>query len=79
MTGNTVCLVERRKDGKRFELTVQMVDLNFNDRYVLRYNIGIDTYHDGWKNVECIYDNDEFNKKYKVIGVVTERRDEDGD
>ena len=60
--------VKRKDSGKVYDCFAQMVDLNFNGRYVLRYNIGRNTYHDGFINEFCVYDNDEFNEKYEVVG-----------
>lgn len=63
----TVYEVVDRITGKRYECVPQMLDLNFNGKYVLRYNIGIEGYTE-WTNIHCIYDNDEFNVRYKVVG-----------
>lgn len=67
--------VRRKADGKRFSMVPQAVDLNFNDRYCLRYNIGINGYTE-WTFIEAIYDNDEFNEKYEVEGVDVYRVEE---
>lgn len=59
-------LIEERKTGKKYECFPQIVDINFDGNYRLRYNIGINGNFE-WTNKCCIYDNGEFNKKYKVI------------
>lgn len=60
--------VRRKADDKRFNMFPQAVDLNVNGRYCLRYNIGINGYTE-WTFIEAIYDNNEFNKRYEVVGV----------
>ena len=52
--------------GKVYDCIVQAVDINFKGVYVLRYNIGIENYQ-GFNSIHCIYDNEEFNKMYRVI------------
>lgn len=58
--------VKNRETGKVFDCFVQMLDLNFNGRWVMRYNIGINGYTE-WTFIEAIYDNDTFNERYEVI------------
>ena len=59
--------VRERSTGKRYECFTQAVDLNFDGRYVMRYNVGINGYCE-WSTVCCIYDNAQFNKLFEVIG-----------
>lgn len=59
--------VRDRKTGEAFQCTPQMVDLNFDGKYVLRYNIGIFGYVN-WTPIVCCYDNDVFNERYEVLG-----------
>ena len=65
MIENTI-KIKDRKTGKIYDCFPQMVDINFNSEYSLRYNIGINGYNE-WNFIHAIYDNDEFNKKYEVI------------
>ena len=58
--------VRDKRTGKVYDCIPQIVDLNFNGRYELRYNIGINGYTE-WSNVCCVYDNDVFNRDYEVI------------
>lgn len=58
--------VQEIKTGKVYQCVAQMIDLNNNGKYVLRYNIGINGYNE-WSFIEAIYDNDEFNSKYEVV------------
>ena len=58
--------VREKATGKVYAVMTQMVDLNFDGKYVLRYNIGINGHHE-WTNICCIYSNDEFNDKYEVV------------
>ena len=58
--------VRNKETGRRFDCFLQSVDLNFNGRYVMRYNIGINGYNE-WTFIEAIYDNGTFNKRYEVI------------
>ena len=62
--------VRRRDTGEEYDCFPQAVDLNFNGRYVLRYNIGINGYSE-WSNICCVYDNDEFNERYEVTREAT--------
>lgn len=65
MIENTI-KIRNRKSGEIYDCFAQAVDLNFNGRYVLRYNIGINGYNE-WTCVCCEYSNDEFNEKYEVV------------
>ena len=65
MIENTI-KIKDRKTGKIYDCLAQIVDINFNGKYSLRYNIGINGYNE-WNFIHAIYDNDEFNKKYEVI------------
>ena len=65
MIENTI-KVRDKKTGKIYDCFPQIVDVNFNNNYSLRYNIGINGYNE-WNFIHAIYDNDEFNKKYEVI------------
>ena len=65
MIENTI-KIKDRKTGKIYDCFAQIVDINFNGKYSLRYNIGINGYNE-WSFIHAIYDNDEFNKKYEVI------------
>ena len=58
--------IKERKTGKVYDCFAQMVDLNYNGKYTLLYNIGINGYNE-WTNICCIYDNDEFNANYEAI------------
>ena len=60
----TMRIVER-KTGKEFDCFTQMVDLNFNGRYILRYVIGIKNFQ-GFHNIECCYDNDQFDTRFEA-------------
>lgn len=57
-------------DGKKYDCFAQSVDLNMNGRWVLRYAIGI-MGREGHLFIlrECIYNNDDFNRKYEVISA----------
>lgn len=59
-------LIQDKETGMKFECFLQSIDLNGDGRYVMRYNIGINGYHE-WTNVCCVYSNDEFNKHYQVL------------
>ena len=65
MIENTI-KIKDRKTGKIYDCFPQIVDINFDGNYSLRYNIGINGYNE-WSFIHAIYDNDEFNKKYEVI------------
>lgn len=58
--------IRDRKTGKTYDCFVQAVDLNFDGKYRMRYNVGING-HLEWSNIHCIYDNNEFNEMYEVI------------
>lgn len=58
--------VRDRETGKTYDCFLQSVDLNFNGKYIMRYNIGINGYTE-WHNVCCIYSNEDFNNEYEVI------------
>ena len=58
--------IRDKRTGKEYDCFPQMVDLNFRNEYVLRYNIGINGHHE-WSNICCVYSNDEFNSDYEVI------------
>ena len=64
----TVYDVIEKVSGKKRQCIAQMVELNLNSEYCLRYNIGIEGYHE-WGFIECIYDNETFNKRYEVVGT----------
>ncbi len=55
-----------KHDGLPMDCIVQAVDLNFNGKYVMRYNIGVRNYQ-GFHSSLCIYDNDKFNEEYEII------------
>lgn len=65
MIENTI-RVKNRETDKIYDCFPQIIDLNFDGNYVLRYNIGINGYNE-WTNICCIYDNDEFNATYEVM------------
>lgn len=54
--------------GKDYSCIPQMVDLKHDGRYVLRYIVFIDGWHD-FGLVHCIYSDDEFNRMYEVVGT----------
>lgn len=58
--------IKERKTGKIYSCLPQMVDINHNGNYCLRYNVGINGYN-AWTFVHAIYNNDEFNEMYEVI------------
>lgn len=58
-------VVENRDTGRRYECFPQIVRSSLG-KYVLRYNVGINGYGE-WTFIHAIYDNDEFNRMYKVI------------
>ena len=58
--------VKDKKTNKLYDCIVQSVELNFDGNYYMRYNIGIQNYQ-GFHNIHCIYNNEEFNKTYEVI------------
>lgn len=58
--------IKDRKTGRAYDCFTQAVDLNFNGRYVMRYNIGINGYTE-WTFIHAIYSNDEFNEMYEVV------------
>lgn len=62
---NTMEVIER-STGRKYECFPQMIDLNFDGKYELRYNVGVNGYTE-WSNIECIYSNDEFNERYEVV------------
>ena len=57
-------LIERNT-GKKYAAVVQAVDLNFDGYYTLRYCVGVMNYQ-GFHGDFCVYDNDEFNARFKV-------------
>ena len=65
MIKNTM-LIKDRRTGKKYECFTQSVDLNYDGKFVLRYNIGINGYTE-WTNICCIYDNNTFNANYEVL------------
>lgn len=58
--------IKDKKTGKIYDCFPQIVDVNFNGVYRLRYNIGINGYTE-WNFIHAIYDNDEFNEMYEVL------------
>lgn len=62
--------VRDRATNEEYNAYPQSVSLGLEDRYVLRYIIGIDNYQ-GFHMIEAIYDNDEFNQRYEVIDAYT--------
>lgn len=58
--------IRNRKTGEVFDCFIQCVDLNFDGRWVLRWNIGINGYND-WSFICAEYNADEFNRKWEVI------------
>lgn len=58
--------IRDRMTGKIYDCFPQSVDLNYDGRYVMRYNIGVNSLS-CWTNVCCVYDNDEFNANYEVV------------
>lgn len=64
---NKVFRVKNKKTGNVYDCFAEMVDLNCNGHYILRFNIGTINYQ-GWHNWRCEYDNDKFNKDYEIIG-----------
>ena len=65
MIKNTM-LIKDKRTGKKYECFTQSVDLNYDGKFVLRYNIGINGYTE-WTNICCIYDNNTFNANYEVL------------
>lgn len=65
MIKNTM-LIKDKRTGKKYECFTQSVDLNYDGKFVLRYNIGINGYTE-WTNICCIYDNNAFNSNYEVL------------
>lgn len=66
-----VLRVENRETGKIYDCIPQIVSLDtafniYSKKFILRYNIGINGYKE-WINIECIYDNKDFNKKHIVL------------
>lgn len=61
-----VYTVRRKEDGRKFDMFIQSVDLNFDGNYCLRYNIGIKNYTE-WAFIETIYDKNEFNERFEII------------
>lgn len=59
--------VQNRETGRKYSCIPQMVDLNFDGKMVMRYNIIIDGWHD-LVSIHCIYSDEQFNKMYEVIG-----------
>lgn len=62
-------IVKDRETNETYDALVQSVDLNFNGKYILRYVIGIQG-HNEFHFLHCVYDNDDFNKRYEVIKEV---------
>lgn len=58
--------IRDKRTNEVYDCFTQSVDLNFDGKYVMRYNIGINGYKN-WYNVCCVYSNDEFNNNYEVI------------
>ena len=58
--------VKDRNTEKTYDCIVQAVDVNFDGKYSLRYNIGIENYQ-GFNSLHCIYENDKFNEMYEVV------------
>ena len=58
--------VINRKTNEKYDCFAQIVELNFDGKYYLRYNIGINGYNE-WTNVCCVYSSEDFNRDYEVI------------
>ena len=65
MIENTI-KVKNRETDKVYDCFPQIIDINNDGKYTLRYNLGINGYNE-WINICCIYDNDEFNASYEVV------------
>jgi len=63
-----------KETGRIYDVESQMLDLNFNGKYVLRYNIGIKNYQ-GFHNVRCIYDNETFNNEFEAVTYLKEKQE----
>ena len=57
-----------KNTGEKYNCIPQMVDINFNGNYSLRYNIGIEGYHE-WSFLFAIYSDSVFNMRFRVVGV----------
>ena len=63
---NNTTKIRDKITGENYECFPQMIELDYDNKYYLRYNIGINGWQ-GWTNVCCVYDNNEFNERYEVI------------
>lgn len=60
--------VRNRETGLTYTAIPQAVQLNpYKEKWVLRYTIVIQGYVEN-SFIHCIYDNDEFNATYEVLG-----------
>lgn len=59
-------VIKDRETGVVYECIPQMVDLNCDGKYVLRYNIGHNT-ELKWIPYFCVYSDKKFNKRFEVV------------
>lgn len=57
--------VKNKTDNKIYTCYIQEIELNDNGKKIKRYNIGIEN-HQGFHNIHCIYNNEEFNEQYEL-------------
>lgn len=65
-----VLKLQSKENGRKYDCFAQSVDVNRNGKYKLRYAIG-HLQSDGLLGANscfCIYDNEEFNRRFTVIG-----------
>lgn len=56
----------RKSNGEVYDCFIQDYE-SFNGKKCKRFNIGINGYTE-WSNLLCIYNEDEFNDQFEVIG-----------
>ena len=56
--------VVERATGRKFDCIAQIVDLNHDGQFTLRYVVGTQGHH-GFIGFHCHYDNDRFNSLYE--------------
>ena len=62
--------VVRKADGLKLDCKPWMMP-GKGGEYVLAYMMGINNYQ-GWHSIFNVYNNDDFNRDYEVIGVRTD-------
>ena len=58
-------LIKEKSTNRIYSCTVEAVDLNFDNKYTMRYCIGIENFQ-GFHVIRCVYSNSEFNNEFEV-------------